>query len=82
MGLPEPVGQHSIFRNSVEHPVRADDCGIDRPRKNQETHNHDERPEQQAQQLRPPQVHGQASNEVVFVNRDPHRVGDDHHEQQ
>ena len=32
--------------------------------------------------MRSDQVHGKAGDQIVFVNRHPNRVRDDHHEQQ
>ena len=40
---------------------------------------HHENAEGKPQELRPHQVHGQTGNQVVFVNRHPDRVGNDHH---
>ena len=82
MRLPEPVGENAVFRNAVENAVGTDDRGIDRARKDQEAHHHHEGPESQPQQQRAILIHGQAGDQVVFVNRDPHRVRNDHHEQQ
>ena len=82
MRLPEPVGENAIFRDAVEHAIGADDGRIDRARENQKTHHHHKRPKNQPQQQRSPLIHGQPGDQVVLVNRDSHRVRNDHHEQQ
>ena len=38
--LLEGLGEYAIFRDSIQHPVRADDRSIVRARKNQHSHQH------------------------------------------
>ena len=47
MGFPEPARQDSVFSDSVQHAVRADDGGVHRARKDQHPGEHDERVERQ-----------------------------------
>ena len=82
MRLAEPVGENAVFRNAVENAVGTDDRGIDRARKDQEADHHHEGRGKQPQQQRAVLIHGEAGDQVVLVNRDPHRVRNDHHEQQ
>ena len=82
MRLAEPVGENAIFRNAVEDAIGADDRGVDRARQNQETHHHHKRTKSQPQQQGPVLIHGQPGDEVVLVNRNSHRVRNNHHEQQ
>src|SRR5881227_2572325 len=45
--LAEPVGEHAIFRDAVQHAVGADDGSIDSAGKDQEPTDHYERLEEQ-----------------------------------
>ena len=78
----EPVGEHAVFGDAVEHAIGADDGGVDGAGQNQESDHHDKCAEDQAQDLRPPHVHGEAGDQVVFINRHPDSVRNQHHGQQ
>jgi len=47
--LAEPLGQHAVLGNPVQHAVRSDDRGVDRARQHQEADDHDDGLEHQAQ---------------------------------
>src|SRR5262249_27307226 len=78
----EPVGEHAVFGNAVKYAVGADDRSVDGSGKNQESHYHHKHPENELQHMWPHHVHGHARNQIVFVNRDSHAVGNNHHSQQ
>ena len=40
--MPEPVGQHAILGDAIQHAVGADDGGVDGARQNQHAYQHDE----------------------------------------
>src|ERR1700757_622232 len=79
MRFAEPVSENTIFGHAVEHAVRSDDSGVDGARKNQESDKYDENAEENAKELRPHQVHGEAGDQVVFVNRAANLIRDEHH---
>ena len=79
--MPKPVSENTVFRDPIQHAVRADDGGVDRAGENQKSDHHHEAAENELQQLRAPKVHGQARYQVVLVNRNPDGVRDDHHKQ-
>src|ERR1035437_1060174 len=74
----EPLGEHAILGHPVEHPVGADDGGVDRAREDQGSDQYDESVEQQAERDRADQVHGKAADQVVEV-LGPRGIGDEHH---
>ena len=82
MRLPKPIGENAIFRNAVEDSIGTDDRSIDRAGQDQEADDNDKCPEKQSQQQRPPQIHGESGDEVILVDWHPHRVRNNHHEQQ
>ena len=80
MRLAKPIWQDSVFGDSVQNTIRTDDGGVHGARKNQEPNYHHKCAKREAQQLRAPQVHCQAGDQIVFVNRHAHGIGDDHYE--
>ncbi len=62
--LAEPVRQNAVFGNAVEHAVRTDNRGIHGPRENHCADYDDETVEDEPDQKRPFQIHGQAADEV------------------
>ena len=42
VGLAEPVDQHAVFGDAIQHAVDADQRGVDRARENQDADDHDE----------------------------------------
>src|SRR6185312_12347561 len=80
--LAEPVGKHSIFRDSIQYAIGADDGSVDRARQNQEAYDYNKGPEQQAHDQRPGEPHHQFGNEIVLITRDRHALRNDHHRQQ
>src|SRR5208282_1219852 len=78
----EPVGEHAVFRDAIEHSVRTDDGGVYGARQNQESDNHDERAKGQAHNLRADHVHGESGDQVVAVHLHADAVGDQHDRQQ
>src|SRR5262249_34765157 len=79
--LAEPVAQHAIFRDAVEYTIRAHDCRVHGPRQDDGTHYHDEDVEDQPQQKRAFEAHGQAADEV-FQEALPDDVWNDHHREE
>ena len=75
--MPEPVGQHAVFRHAVEDAVGPDDGGVHGAGKNQGPHQHHEAVKEQAHGNRPDEVHGKAADEVVQEVL-PRGVGDNH----
>ena len=65
--MAEPVGQHAVLGDAVEHAVGADDRGVDRAGQNQEADEHDEDAERQPHRQRPDHVHRQPADQVVAV---------------
>src|SRR5271166_1182535 len=78
----EPIGEHAVFRDAIEHAIRADDGGVDRARENQESDNHDEGAEGQAHDLRADHMHGEAGDQVVAVHLHADVVRDQHDREQ
>ena len=82
MGTTEPVGEHAVFGDAIEHAIRADDGGVYGSRENQESDNHHERAKGQAQNLRADHVHREPGDQVVAINLHADIVGDQHDRQQ
>src|ERR1039457_3989846 len=78
MRVAEPIGQDAILGDAVEHPVGADNGGIDRAREQQHAHQHDHSVEGQAQGQGAEQVHGKAADQAV-QELGAGGLGDDHH---
>ena len=70
----EPIGEHAVLADPIEHGVGADDGGVDCSRQQEESDQNDVALEDQAQGQRSGQVHGDAADEVVEVLR-PDVVG-------
>ena len=81
MRMAEPIGQHAIFGDAIQHAVGADDRGVDGAGQQQHAHQHDDAVERQAQGERADQVHGKAADQVV-QKLGPRRIGDDHHREE
>ncbi len=79
MGEAEPVGEDAIFRDAVQDAIGADDGGIDGAGKNEKPDDHDKATENEAQEFWPVHIHGQAGDEVVLVDGNADRIGDQHH---
>ena len=73
MRLAEPVGENAVFGNAVQNAVRTDDRGIDRAGEDQETHHHHKARKARRNNSGPYMIHGEPGDQVVLVNRDPHR---------
>src|SRR5258705_4083759 len=65
----KPFCEHAVFRNSIEHTVRSDDCSVDGASEHQEASHHDEALEQQPQRPRTREVHGNAADQIVKIMR-------------
>ena len=81
MRLPEPVAQHAIFRNTVQHAVRSDDRRVHRAGKNQRANNHHENMKRQARHEWPGQTHRQPANQILEELR-PRLIRYDHHREE
>ena len=51
--LAEPLAEHAVFGNAIEHAVGPDDCSVDRAGENQRSDDNDETVEDQAGDERP-----------------------------
>ncbi len=80
--LAEPIGEDAILGDAHQHAGRTDDRSIDGAAKNQKPDDHDKDPENNTQRQRPNHVHRHAGDQVVAINRHPHRVRNQHHRQQ
>src|SRR5882724_8837913 len=78
----EPVGEDAVFGDAVEDAVGSDDGSVDGAGEDEESDDYDEGAEGEAENVRTDHVHGQASDEVVFVDRDADGVGNEHHREQ
>ena len=65
--LPEPVGQHAILGNAIEHAVRSHDGRVHGAREDQRSHRDDERMKAEPQRERAHQIHGQAANQILQI---------------
>ena len=79
--LEEPVGQHAVLGDAVEHAVGADDGGIDGARQDQEADADHEGFEHQLQPGGPEDVPGQTADEVAAIELHADFVGDQYHGQ-
>ena len=79
--MAEPVGQHAILGDAIEHAVGADDRGIDGPGQQQHAHQHDHTVEGEPQAERTDQVHRKAADQVVQKLRTG-RIRNDHHREE
>ena len=82
MRLAEPVRKHAVLGDAHQHAGGTDDRGIDCAGKNEEADQHHEHAENNPQHLRSDHVHRHAGDQIVTVDRHPHRVRDQHHRQQ
>ena len=75
--LPEPVRQHAILGNAIEHAVRSHDGRVHGAREDQRSDGDDERMKGEPQPERAGQAHGQAADQILQIFA-PHAVGNDH----
>ena len=78
MRFAEPVQQHAVFGDTVQHPVDADQRSVDGAGENHHAHDHDEDMEHQFQHRRPGKIHHQAGDHVV-VKLGTRGIGNDHY---
>ena len=77
MRLAEPLGKNTVLGNAVQHAVGADDRGVHRAGEHQHADQHHESLKDQAQNVRPGEIHGHAADQVSEIGR-PDGIGDDH----
>src|SRR5262249_21757605 len=82
MRTAEPFAQNTIFRNPVEHSVRANNCSVDRSRQDEKSHHHYKGSKHQLQYRRPPHRHSEAGDQIVFVDGNADCVRYQHHRKQ
>src|ERR1700758_731792 len=82
MRFAEPVCKYAVFGDAHEHASGSDDRGVDGSGKNEKANNHDENPDDDVQDIRAYTVHGESGDQVVAINRNTHRVRNEHHGQQ
>ena len=78
MRMAEPIREDAVLGDAVQHAVRAEDGGVDRPGEHDGADHDDERVEQQSCRHGARQVHRQAADEIVEELR-PVAVRDQHH---
>jgi len=81
-GCRKPVGENTILSKCCEGHHGTEMAVIDRGRQASKAPPSTNRTESPSQATGPVLIHGQAGDEVVLINRDPHRVRNNHHEQQ
>ena len=81
MRLAEPVGEHAVLGNPVQHAVRSDDGGVHRAGKNQRADHDDEHVKDQSRDERAGEAHGQSADQV-FEELRPGLVRNDHHREE
>ena len=82
VGKAEPIGEDAIFGDTVEDAIGSDNRGVDGAGEDEEPDHDDKCAEDQAQDERPPHVHGEAGDEIVFVDWNPDGVWNQHDRQQ
>ena len=76
--LAEPIEQHAVFGDAVHDAVGADDGGVEGAGENEHADDDHKDVEQQLQQLRTGEVHGQSAEEVVGIQIADVTGADDH----
>src|SRR5260370_24737008 len=82
VGKAEPIGEDAVFGDTVEDAIGSDDRGVDGAREDEEPDHDDKCAEDQAQDERPPHVHGEAGDQIVFVNGNADSIRNQHDGQQ
>src|SRR5262249_5166084 len=79
MRFQEPVGQHTIFRDAIQHAVRANDGRVDGARKDHEADSHHKELEKQLEDGWAQNVPCQPGKQVTAVELHADFVGDHQH---
>src|SRR6516162_10862298 len=79
--LAEPTRQNAVFRNAIEHAVRAYNRRVHRACQDQGAHDDNEPVKYQPQQERALEIHRQATDEV-FEELRPLIIGNQHHREE
>ncbi len=82
VGKAEPIGEDSVFGDAVQDAIGSDDRGVDGAGEDEEPDHHNKCAEDQAQDERPPHVHGEAGDQIVFVNGNADSIRNQHDGQQ